>query len=88
MKNGDWIVKETEEGRSYPGRIKCVVGEMVIFEMLDIVGLPYEVHSTIKNIQPAKKEDFDKLILAASAAQIHLDKFIQTAYELQKQVNE
>lgn len=86
MNKGSWVVGKEGDQWTYPGRITCIVQDTVIFEIFDFGGKPYEIHRQKNEVRLANKNDFDKLILDATAAQVNMEKFISEAYEFQKEV--
>lgn len=86
MNNGDWVVSETKGECTYPGKIMLKVHETFVIKIFDFGGEPYEIHRHQSIVRRATKQDFDRLILDANAAQVHIENFIAKAYEYQKEV--
>jgi hypothetical protein len=85
---GRWVVGVNWDGtKTYPGKVSFVFHDTVVFEIHDFGCKPYEVHRTVDNVQFATKQDFDKLILDASAAMLDIENFIEKAYRFQTEVS-
>lgn len=93
---GDWVVgtmnvkgkgPDSQEW-TYPGRVRAVVGEMVIYSIVNeaLMEQDFEVHRHIKDVRPAMKNDFDRQILDIQAEIIKMEEAISVLYGAQKEV--
>jgi hypothetical protein len=86
MKIGDWVVGRMPDSETYPGKVAFVIGETVVFEMIDELGGKIEIHRRIAQVRPATALDFDRQIMDINKNIIDMEMTIQRLYEAQREV--